>query len=1016
MSRASFGGSLFAVVVLTVCFSSPSRGDQDPYGEFVAKTEPRSPADELKTFHLPPGFQIELVASEPEIIKPINMNFDARGRLWVTQSVEYPFPAVFRKPRDTIKIIDLKAKPGPGRVTTFADGLNIPIGILPITQGALVYSIPNILRLSDPAGRDRAEKRQVFFGTFGFRDTHGMASNFTWGFDGWVYACHGFSNKSTVKGADAQPVTMESGNTYRFKPDGTHVEQFTHGQVNPFGLAFDPLGNLYSADCHTKPVMALLRGGYYDSFGKAHDGLGYAPEMAPNYDRSTAIAGIVYYAAEEFPKEYRDSLFFGDVVVNQINQYHLEPQGSSFKAVLQPKFLTCDDPWFRPVSVILGPDGALYVADFYNRIIGHYEVPLTHKGRDHERGRIWRIVYRGPDGQRKPTAPRTDWSAAPVADLIGDLAHPNLVVRTLATNQLVERGGQEAVAALRSLPQGKAKPTQRMHGLWILERLHALEEPTLAAAAKDTDRGVRVHALRILADRAELTAAQHKLVEAALTDSDPFVQRTGAEVLGTHPGVQNIRPLLTLRQAVPKVDTHLLYVVRMALRNQLRADEVWAKLPTASWSEVDRRAVADVCPGVPSAQAAAFLLTHLKKVSEPNANLVRYVHHIARYGDASAESTLLAFARAHNPADPHHQASLFKEIQQGTQERGAKLSAEARQWASDLATKLLASKEAGRVSTGAELAGSQRLVSLQPTLQALARRKALPEPQRRACTDALAAIDAKGNLPLLSELLADAAEPLSLRQHAAELLADSNRPEAQSSLVKALAVSPAGLQNTIALGLSRSAKGAEQLVAAVTEGKASARLLQEWGVHLELAKQAKLKEQVAKLTQGLPAADTRLQELIKKRHDGFATAKSDPASGLKVFEKHCAICHQLGGKGAKVGPQLDGVGIRGLDRLLEDLIDPNRNVDQAFRATTLVLKNGRLVVGLVLREEGEIVILADNQGKEVRVPKNTIDERTVSQTSPMPANLIDQIPETDFYHLLRYLLTQKQTAEVRTGK
>src|SRR5439155_9481259 len=117
----------------------------------------------------------------------------------------------------------------------------------------------------------------------------------------------------------------------------------------------------------------------------------------PNYERSTAIAGIVYYAADQFPAAFRDTLFFGDVVTNEVNQYHLERHGSTYKAILQPKFLICDDPWFRPVDVKLGLDGALYVADFYNRIIGHYEVPLTHPGRDHERGRIWRIVYRGKE-------------------------------------------------------------------------------------------------------------------------------------------------------------------------------------------------------------------------------------------------------------------------------------------------------------------------------------------------------------------------------------------------------------------------------------------------------------------------------------------------------------------------------------------------------------------------------------------------------------------------------------------
>src|SRR5262249_14199501 len=144
--------------------------------------------------------------------------------------------------------------------------------------------------------------------------------------------CHGFSNTSTIKAADGSSITMQSGNTYRMKADGSHVEQWTWGQVNPFGLCFDPLGNLYSADCHSRPAMQLLRGGYYSSFGKPHDGLGFAPEMMTHDHGSTAICGIVYYAADRFPKEWHDNLFIGNVVTNRINRDTLEKHGSTYKA------------------------------------------------------------------------------------------------------------------------------------------------------------------------------------------------------------------------------------------------------------------------------------------------------------------------------------------------------------------------------------------------------------------------------------------------------------------------------------------------------------------------------------------------------------------------------------------------------------------------------------------------------------------------------------------------------------
>ncbi|HLN28528.1 MAG TPA: PVC-type heme-binding CxxCH protein [Gemmataceae bacterium] len=1002
--------STFLLVCATVWLGSTAYGQQDPYGDFIARSKPLTPAEEQKRFHLPPGFEIELVASEPAIIKPINMNFDDRGRLWVTQSIEYPFPAPpSRKARDTIKILeDTKGDGVADKITTFADGLNIPIGILPVPHGAIVYSIPKIYRVLDSNGKGKADRREELYGTFGFADTHGMASSFTWGFDGWIYACHGFSNTSKLKGKDGATVKMQSGNAYRIRPDGSHIEQFTHGQVNPFGLCFDPLGNLYSADCHTRPVMMLLRGAYYQSFGKPDDGLGFAPEMCDHDHGSTAIAGIVYYAANHFPPEYLNTVFIGNVVTNRINHDHLERHGSTYKAIEQPDFLSCDDPWFRPVDLKLGTDGALYVADFYNRIIGHYEVPLTHPGRDHERGRIWRIVYRGPNHQGRPVQPRADWGKATVAELVSDLAHPNLVVRMKATNQLVERGGEDVLSAVQHVMNQRENAIPRMHGLWILERLHALDDKTLEAAGHDQASGVRVHAMRVLAERPHLAAALQKLAQDALKDADPFVQRCAADALGTHASADNVAPLLALRHVVPADDTHLLYTVRVALRNQLLPVDTWPRLPVASWSEQDARAIADVAAGAPTPEAARYLLTHLQRGLEPGRdNQVRYAHHVARYGADDAVQALLVLGRDGGHADLRTRAAFMKALLQGNQERGGKLSNEAAKWAAQVTARLLDAKELDLMLTGSELAGSLQIKSEQPALAALAKRRDLPEAQRRGALDALVAMDAKGNIGLFSHVLEDSAEPMGLREHLAGVLGGLNQPDAHAELLKTLAIAPAQLQSAIAVALAGSSQGAAQLLDAVAAGKASARLLQEWPVHVRLDKQSNLKDRLAKLTQGLPAADQRLQELLQRRRKGFVAAKGDPIAGARIFEKSCAICHQIAGKGAKVGPQLDGVGNRGLDRLLEDVIDPNRNIDQAFRSTMLLLKNGQTVSGLVLREEGEVLVLADAQGKDVRVPKNTVEERTVSQLSPMPANLVDQIAEPDFYHLLAYLLAQR---------
>ena len=418
----------------------------------VRETEALSPAEEHTKLHAPPGFTVQLFASEPMINKPINMAFDARGRLWVSSTVEYPYCADksrwsddkgtrVKDSRDAIKILEDTDGDGKAdKVTDFADGLNIPTGVLPWHKaehkaGCIAWSIPNIWYFADTDGDDKADVREVLFGPLGYeKDTHGMCSSFRLGLDGWVYATHGFNNTSRFEvradrwrddgkmtneripndegspnaknpnsGASSleprhsfvipnssfdipgRRLELHSGNVFRFKPDGSQVERYTSGQVNPFGLAWDRYSNLYSADCHSSPIYQLIRGACYPSFGKPHDGLGFAPVMCEHTHGSTGICGIVYIDGGVWGPEWDDHTFVGNVVTSRVNHDHVTFTGSTPKANEQPDFMTSDDPWFRPVDLQLGPDNALYIADFYNKIIGHYEVPLDHKeiGRAH---------------------------------------------------------------------------------------------------------------------------------------------------------------------------------------------------------------------------------------------------------------------------------------------------------------------------------------------------------------------------------------------------------------------------------------------------------------------------------------------------------------------------------------------------------------------------------------------------------------------------------------------------------
>ena len=248
--------------------------------------------------------------------------------------------------------------------------------------------------------------------------------------------------------------------------------------------------------------------------------------------------------------------------------------------------------------------------------------------------------------------------------------------------------------------------------------------------------------------------------------------------------------------------------------------------------------------------------------------------------------------------------------------------------------------------------------------------------------------------------------PPALRDAVSQALGELNSAEGRSELAAALAVAPRELQVSLALALARTGPGAETLLKAVEDGKASPRLLLEPAVRarLDAAHPADLEARVVRLTKGLADVSEELQRVIDQRRARFDPAAASAERGAKVFATNCAVCHKVKDQGATIGPQLDGVGKRGADRIIEDVLDPNRNVDAAFRQTIVQLTDGDSVAGLVRREEGELLVLADSAGKEFSVPKSRIKRRAPSTLSPMPSNFAETIPPQDFNDLLAFLL------------
>ncbi len=1073
---------------LLVCFAvavgsslALAVNDQDARGDHP-DAPPRSPEAERASFHLPPGFEIQLVAAEPEIQKPINLTFDGAGRLWVTGSEMYPWPAgtdaagvpipdfakafgeissafhagkAAPEPRtaatDTVRVLSAFGPDGrASQIHVFAEGLNIPSGVQPLPRkpeskgdAVIVYSIPGIWRLEDNVGDGQAHVREPLLKTFGFLDTHGGSSSYLYWIDGWIYATHGFRNHSEVTDRLGLTTVLDSGNTYRFRPDGSHFEIYTHGQTNPFGLAVDPLGNFYSADSHSRPVYMLLRGGWYEGIGKQHDGLGFAPKVTTDGHGSTAIGGLAYYAATQFPEEYRGNTFNGNVVTQRLNRDRYEWHGSTPQAVRMPDFLTSDDPWFRPVNVKLGPDGALYIADFYNPIIGHYEFPLTDPRRDHTHGRIWRVVWRGEHGEAAPTS-LPDLSKADAHELLAHFADPNVNVRILAVNELVDRIGSSAIpdliAYLAVAPDQTVDPAAALaggdlpalgasHALWALARLDfdgsktnsaSNEEKSLEALLESQTGRVLESVSNILAHRGTLPlktsivrdnpaapgAVETQIDAETIADHrSPLDRRAIADLLGAHPEISNLGLLLSIWSDAAADDTELIYTARAALRDTLALPDAYAEADKLAAGHADIAGkFAEVSLAVKKPEAGEFLIHALDQLTYADPRAAEYLRHALLYLPANKVASVADSLDHAAEAPPAQRLALADSLSQAARQRGIALPEKTTAWIQAAFIGGLSNPDENLQKRAIEAVREAQLpAKLEPLVRIVADQKR-PGPIR------ISALEAMANLPQAKPILfAVMKDPssLSLRKRCAEVLGQSSDEDSRQALAFALATAPGELGTVIAASLAKTPEGATTLLQAVENGKAAASLLRATLVAAALEKQGQdLRDRAAKLTANIPAEDTRLDGVVAARVESLRNAQPNVAHGAEIFRQTCTVCHALKNQGANIGPALDGISARGPHRVAEDILDPNRNVDPMFRQTIVETADGLTLSGLNPRIEGELLILTDVTGKNTSIPKSSIKKQTQSTLSLMPVGFETAIPANDFTDLLGFLMTQ----------
>jgi putative membrane-bound dehydrogenase-like protein len=456
--------ALFTFVIflsLTLCAAAADtavpHGQQKPPGPAL------SPAEAIAKMKVPEGFSVELVASEPEIVNPVAMTFDERGRIWITESLEYPR----REPgpgRDRVKVLeDTDGDGRADRFTVFMDGLNIPSGIAVGAGGVWVANSPDILFVEDTDGDGRADRQEVVVTGFGRADTHELPNSLTWGPDGWLYGLNGVFNPSQVEHRGKKYDFTCA--LFRIHPRTREFELFAEGTSNPWGVAFDRDGSAFVSACVIDHLWHLTETGYYHRQGGPYPPFTWKLDsIVKHRHQQAAYCGIHYFDSAAYPERFREKLYMGNIHGNAINCDSLERDGSTYFATPHDDFLSANDAWFMPVVQKTGPDGCLYILDWYDRYHCYQDANRDPKGIDRLKGRLYRVRY-----QNTPRAGSFDLAQESDDRLIQRLHSPNVFFRDLAQRLLWERADPKTLDKLQRLvlDEGESRKA-RMHALWSL--------------------------------------------------------------------------------------------------------------------------------------------------------------------------------------------------------------------------------------------------------------------------------------------------------------------------------------------------------------------------------------------------------------------------------------------------------------------------------------------------------------------------------------------------------------------
>ena len=962
---------------------------------------PPDPEIERRSFKVADGFEVSLFAAEPAAAKPIQINFDPQGRLWVATSTIYPQVKPGEAPDD--KVLVLEDTDGDGKAeksTVFAGGLLIPTGVLPGDGGAYVANSTELVHFADTDGDLKADSRRVVLSGFGTEDTHHIIHTFRWGPDGRFFFNQSIYIHSHVE-TPWGPRRLNGSGTWRFDPRDLRLEVYSRGMVNPWGLAWDRWGQSFGTD------GAGFGGIHYQFPGSAY-------ETAVDVKRTLRglnanhpkYCGLEYADGRHLPEDWRGSFITCDFRANRVVRFKVDDEDGAYVAKLMPDVITSTDRAFRPIDVKMGPDGAIYVADWYNPIINHGEVDFRDPRRDKTHGRIWRITAKG-----RPLVERPKLVGAPVKELLDHLKAPEQWTRQAAKDVLRERGAKEVVPALAEWVKGLRSngdaEHHRLEALWTHQTLNVPEPGLLKALLDSTDHRIREAATRVVPDWAARMPDALDLLAARVADEHPRVRLEAVCALARIPDLRAIEVAVRVRE---KPTNNLIdYALEMAA-NEL--EPVW--MPAFKEGKLTFGGNQDhlnyALRAVESVAALEQIRTQLSFNTAPRETRESMLDALANLGGPGEASLLMQLAlRRNDQYDGPARARLLARVERMTRERNVRPGGNTK----ELGTLITGANEPREVKLAAlRLAGLWKREDLRALMEAAAVGPHGDVAAAEAGIRALAELGGEQSAAFLRRF-AQSDTPPRLRSMVIEGLASLDlkaaAAEAADLLSKATGdPNPPNADPGAVLGTFLQREGGAEALAAALEGKKLPPDVAKLGLRYvnktgrdDPALTTRLREAAGLAAERPPPTAQELAALVTE-----VQQKGDPARGEAVFrraEASCFQCHAIGGAGGSLGPDLRAIGASApVDYLIESILTPDKAIKEGYHSVVVATKDGQVYNGIKVGEDERQVVLRDATRDRIPLAKADI-RRQREGRSLMPAGLADVLTHGEFIDLVRFL-------------